>query len=191
MAMSDDRERLRLPCGTELQRLIVQVADDEPARDPAHQAICPYCQATLRSLRTAWTDIRTIATEPVPIPRDLTARIMARIRNLTRHTTDSLLHGSPRGETRIAHTVVTRIIQRLALAVPGVVFASVRAYPHDPPDPARLDVAIRLAVTFGPAIEATAGTLRTLIDRHITRLTGGYIDRIDITIDDITDPAAD
>ena len=58
----------RLPCGAEIEHLVAQVADNEPAADPAHQAHCPYCQATLRRLRDAWEDVHTLATQPVPIP---------------------------------------------------------------------------------------------------------------------------
>lgn len=186
MALTDERERL--PCGVELAELVTQVADGDVPLDPHHQRRCPYCQAALRRLQTGWADVRTLAAEPVPVPADLTARIMARVRTLARGATGSLLLGSPRGETRIAHTVVARSVQRLALTVPGVVFASVRAVAHDPPDPARLNVAVRLVVTLGPAVDAIADGIRALVDRHILRLTGGRIDRIDITVDDIAKP---
>jgi hypothetical protein len=185
VAVTDDREQL--PCGTQLEQLIVQIADREPPIDPRHQADCPYCQATLRRLRTGWADLRRLNAEPVPIPADLTVRIMARARALARQTAGALVLGTPRGETRIAHTVVTRSIQRIALAVPGVVFASVRAIAPDPPDPARLSVSIRLVIAFGPSVGATTHALRTLIDRRIPRLTGGRIARIDILVDDIAD----
>ena len=114
----------RLPCGAEIEQLVAQVADTEPAADPAHQAHCPYCQATLRRLRDAWEDVHTLANQPVPIPPTLTAQIMARVRILARHATDSILLGHPRGETRISHALVGRVIQRVALGVPGVIFAS-------------------------------------------------------------------
>ena len=184
MAVIDDRERL--PCGTHLEQLIVQIADREPPIDPRHQADCPYCQATLRRLRTGWADLRGLTAEPVPIPADLTVRIMSRVRALARQTAGALVLGTPRGETRIAHRVVTRSIQRIALAVPGVVFASVRAIAPHPPDPALLSVSIRLVVAFGPSVAATANAIRTLIDRRIPGLTGGRIARIEILVDDIT-----
>ena len=125
----------RLPCGAEIEQLVAQVADTEPAADPAHQAHCPYCQATLRRLRDAWEDVHTLANQPVPIPPTLTAQIMARVRILARHATDSILLGHPRGETRISHALVGRVIQRVALTVPGVIFASARPIPTNPPTP--------------------------------------------------------
>jgi hypothetical protein len=186
MAMTP--ELRRLPCGADLEQLVAQVADTEPAANPAHQARCPYCQATLRGLRDAWQDFHTLAIQPVPIPATLTAQIMARVRILARHATDSILLGHPRGETRISHALVGRVIGRVALGVPGVIFASARPIPHQPPDPRRLGVTIRLVVAYGPAIEALVQAVRAIIDRHVPALTGAQLTQIDITIEDIATP---
>jgi hypothetical protein len=134
MAMTAQPEQL--PCGAELQALVIQVTDDQQPIDPAHQNSCPYCQTALRSLRQGWGDVQALTREPVPIPPRLTAQIMARVRTLARHVTDSILLGHRRGETRISHTVIGQVIQRIASAVPGVVFASAKPIPHDPPNPA-------------------------------------------------------
>jgi hypothetical protein len=178
----------RLPCGAEIEQLVAQVADNEPAADTAHQAHCPYCQATLRRLRDTWEDVHTLANQPVPIPPTLTAQIMARVRILARHATDSILLGHPRGETRISHALVGRVIQRVALGVPGVIFASARPIAHQPADPRRLSVTIRLVVAYGPAIEALVQAVRAIIDRHVPALTGAHLTHIDITIEDIATP---
>ena len=181
-------EPRRLPCGDDLEQLVAQIADSEPATDAAHQARCPYCQATLRRMRDAWEDVHTLATQPVPIPPTLTAQIMARVRILARHATDSILLGHPRGETRISHALVGRVTARLALGVPGVTFASARPIPHQPPDPRRLSVTIRLVVAYGPTIDAVVQTVRAIIDRHVPALTGAQLTHIDITIEDIATP---
>ena len=124
----------------------------------------------------------------MPIPPQLTAQIMLRVRRLARQVTDSILLGHPQGETRVSHAVVRQAIQRLAVAVPGVVFASVRAVPHEPPDPTRVGVAIRLVVVFGPAIGALADAVRLVVGRRIPGLTGAEVSRIDISIEDIAQP---
>jgi len=178
----------RLPCGVEFEALLDQVADDEPAPNTAHQDNCPYCQAALRRLRQDWTHVHSLAQEPVPIPEGLTAKIMARVRTLAGHLADSILLGYPRGETRISHVALSRTIQRLAAIVPNVAFASVKLLPHDPPQPRRLNVTIRLIVTFGPPIERIADAVREMLNRRVTSLTGARLDRIDITINDITEP---
>ncbi|MBV9047797.1 MAG: hypothetical protein JOZ98_00530 [Solirubrobacterales bacterium] len=178
----------QLPCGTELATLLEQVADDQRAPNPAHQDNCPYCQTALRRLRQDWVHVQSLAQEPVPIPEGLTAKIMARVHTLAGHLADSILLGHPRGETRIGHTVVSRVIQRLAATTPDVAFASVKLGPQDPQQPRRLSVTIRLIVTFGPAIERIADAVRNILNRRVPTLTGAELDRIDITINDITEP---
>lgn len=180
-------EHEQLPCGVELEPLVIQVTDDQPPVDPAHQSSCPYCQSTLRNLRQGWADVQALTLEPVPMPPHLTAQIMARVRTLARYAVDAILLGHPRGETRISHTVVAQVIQRLASSVPGVVFASAKPIPHDPPEPGRLSVTIRLVVAFGPAIDALTHAVRQVIDRRVSTLTGAQLSRIAITIDDITE----
>ena len=177
-----------LPCGIALETLLEQVADDQRAPNPTHQDSCPYCQAALRRLRQDWVDIQSLAQEPVPIPEGLTAKIMTRVQTLAAHLADSILLGNPRGETRISHTVVSRVIQRLAATSPDVVFASVKLVPQDPHQPRRLRVTIRLIVTFGPAIERIAAAVRDILNRRVPTLTGAELDLIDITINDITEP---
>jgi hypothetical protein len=185
MAMSRPPEQL--PCGVELEALVVQVADREPPGDPAHQATCPYCQAALRSVRAGWGDLQALTREPVAMPAGLSARIMGRVHALARHVTDSVLLGHPRGQTRISHALVAKVTQRLALGVPGIVFASARPIAHAPPEPARLAVSLRLVVVFGPAVDALAGAVRVTLDRHVRALTGAELSRIDIVIEDIAD----
>lgn len=177
----------QLPCATELETLLQQIADDEPAPDPAHQRDCPYCQAALRQLQQGWTDVQALADQPVPIPPDLTAQIMARIRTLAGHITNSILLGSPHGDTRISHHALAQVIQRLAASVPGVVFASAKPQPQAPPHPRRINVAIRLVVAFQPTITKIADTVRQTLDRRIPPQTGAELDQINITISDITD----
>jgi len=177
----------RLPCGVALEPLVNQVADDQPPADPAHQNGCPYCQTALRYLRQGWADVQMLTREPVPIPPRLTARIMTRVRALARDVTDSILLSHPRGGTRISHAVIGQMVQRVASAVPGVVFASARPIPHEPPEPGRLSVTIRLVVAFGPAVDTLAHAVRQAIDRRTPRLTGAELSRIDITIEDIAE----
>ncbi len=185
MAMTPEHEQL--PCGVELEPLVVQIAEDRPPGDPTHQSSCPYCQAALRSLRQGWEDVQALTREPVPIPPRLTARIMTRVRTLVRLVGDSILLGDRRGETRISHSVVAQAIQRVASAVPGVVFASAKPIPHERPEPGRLGVTIRLVVAFGPPIDALADAVRQAIERRVTSLTGAELSRIDITVEDIAE----
>src|SRR4051812_40810026 len=107
MAMTPEPEQL--PCGAELEALVMQVTDNQPPVEPAHQNSCPYCQTALRGLHHGWGTVQALTREPVPIPPRLTAHIMARVRTLARHVTGSILLGHPRGETRISHTVISQV----------------------------------------------------------------------------------
>jgi hypothetical protein len=164
----------QLPCGAELESLLVQVADHEPGTDPEHQASCPYCQAALESLGREWSGA--------------TARTMLAIRELAVLLADSTLIEGPRGETRVSHIAVARVAQRLAAGVPGVVFASAKPVPQEPPHPVRLSIAVRLVVGWNPAITQIARALRDLLIRRVPALTGAELTRIDISIRDIAEP---
>ncbi len=175
-----------LPCGTRLADLLEQVADAAAPTNPAHQSSCAYCQTALRRLRRGWTDVTDLANEPVSVPSGLTAEIMRRVRALAAQAADFVLLGHPRGETRISHAVLGRIVQQLARAVPDVTFASARVGPRNPRRPDRVDLSIRLVVTLGPSLHRLADAVRETVRRHTPRLTGAHVDRVDITIDDIT-----
>lgn len=176
----------RLPCGVGLEELLAQVADGAPPADETHQSSCPYCQTTLRRLRRGWSGVTELTREPVAVPSGLTAQIMERVKALAAQTADFILLGHPRGETRVSHAVVGRIVQRLARAVPGVVFASAQVEPRQFPLPDRVDLSIQLVVAFGPVLHRVAEAVRETVRRQTLRLTGAHIDRIDIKIDDIT-----
>lgn len=178
----------QLPCGIDVELLLAQVADGEPPRDPDHQESCPYCQAAVEALRREWMDVRELSRQPVQLPAGLTARIMLRIRDLAVLATGSTLIGGPRGETHVSHFAIAQVAQRLAGGVPGIVFASAKPVPHDPPHPARLSISIRLVVGWSPAITRIAQTLRDLLVRRVPALTGAELAQIDITIRDIAEP---
>jgi hypothetical protein len=178
----------RLPCGTELERVIAQVADGAELDNRAHQERCPYCQAALRDIARGWSDLQALIDEPVTIPPNLAARIMARIAQLARHAGDAVLLGGPRGETRIGHRVIARVAQRVAATVPGLAFASAKPIAHDPPLPLRLSLTIRIVATFGPPLDELADRVRATVRRRVPELTGADLDRVDIEIDDLVEP---
>jgi hypothetical protein len=184
MAVTDQAERL--PCGVRLEELLAQVADGAPPIDEAHQSGCPYCQTALRRLHRGWAEVAQLAREPVNVPSRLTAQIMERVKVLAAQSADFILLGHARGETRVSHAVVVRVAQRLARTVPGVVFASARVEPHASPLPDRVDLSIRLVVSFGPALHRVADAVRKIMRRQLLSLTGTQLDQIDVRIDDIS-----
>jgi hypothetical protein len=69
----------RLPCGVELEALVIEVTCGQDPLDPSHQRDCPHCQKALRGIRETWTDLQALTREAIPVPADLTAQIMARV----------------------------------------------------------------------------------------------------------------
>jgi hypothetical protein len=178
----------RLPCGTRLDELLSQVAEDEPAANPPHQASCPYCQAALRRLERHWGAVRALAQAPVRVPEGLTARIMARVQALAEQVSDSVLLGARRGETRVGHAAIRRYVQRLAAGVPGVALASVQLQPPDTAQPHRVDIALRLVIAFGPPVARVANAVREILARRVPRFTGAELGQVGITIADVAEP---
>jgi hypothetical protein len=69
-----------LPCGADLDALVVQVADGAAPRDPGHQAGCPHCRAALGQLGELWSLVDRLARERVEAPERIDAVALGRIR---------------------------------------------------------------------------------------------------------------
>jgi uncharacterized alkaline shock family protein YloU len=186
--MALDPSQTRLPCGVQLDALLEQITEGAAPGDPAHQAHCPYCQTALRGFRQGWTDLQTVASGHLPIPAGLTSRIMTQIRALAPRAAENILLACARGHTQISHEVIARIARRVALATPGVIFASARPEPGDVVDPIRVKLTLRLITTYGPALHPLAAAVRRTVIRRLPRLTGAEIDTINIAITDIAEP---
>lgn len=68
-----------LPCGHELDELIVQVADGVDG-DTAHQRDCPHCQHALRALDQLWDAVDELAREHVAGPQSIDRAALRRVR---------------------------------------------------------------------------------------------------------------
>ena len=151
MALSDPSERL--PCGTKLGALITQVAEGAPAADPAHQAKCSYCQASLGRIRELWSDVRALADEPVRAPRGLLDEVIARVSVPAGAVT---LRDATRGHTRVSEAVLAGVARRIAQAMPAVAFGSVLAHAAGP---GTVALRVRLVVVYGPSLPVLAAAV--------------------------------
>jgi uncharacterized alkaline shock family protein YloU len=202
-----------LPCGAELAALIDQVSEGLPAERSDHQQACPHCQAALRQLEQLWGVVREVAREDIVRPPGLVENVVRRIRRelralgqllplesvvprLVRH---ALLAG-PGGVTRIADTVVARLVARVVRDTPGVQALSVHGAngvsgrrPGElaargitvTADGQRVDVEIRIVIEYGRQIAAVSAGVRDRVIRLIERLTGLEPGEIDIAVDDV------
>ncbi len=203
----------RLPCGVELATLIDQVAEGLPPAEAKHQESCPHCQAALRHLEPLWGIVREVAREAIVRPPGLVESVVRRIRRelralgqlvpleivvprLVRHA----LLGGPGGVTRIADTVVARLVARIARETPGVYALSARgaiAVSGNSPggmaargvtvavDGHRVDVQIRIVIEYGRRIPVVSAGIRDRVVRWVERVTGLEPGKIDIAVDDV------
>ncbi len=188
--MAVSRDENRLPCGVELDSILVQVTEGAGPHDPAHQAGCPYCQTALSGFHQGWSDLQTLAHQPLPIPSALAARIMTRVRTLARRSFENVVLAGSAGHTQIAHAVVAQVARRAALAIPGVVFASVQPARPDSADPSRVSLTIRVVATYGPRLGPLVAAVRARLPRRVLHVTGASVDAIDIIVIDLVPPTA-
>ena len=182
--MALDEARAVLACGTPLEALIDQVAEDHTPPD-AHQASCAYCQAALVALGEAWGEVQAFARQPVPVPAGLTERTMRRIRALIARIGDSVVLIGARGETRVSERVVGRVARAAALSVPGVVLPSALRIVVDSRDRSRVRLGLRLVIAFGPSIDALANAVRAQVSARVSAQTGARVAGVDIAVEDI------
>jgi uncharacterized alkaline shock family protein YloU len=180
----DDAQGL-LACGTRLEALIVQVAEQQTPVDGAHQAACAYCQAALVALREAWGEVQAFARQPVPVPAGLAERIMSRVGALIGRIGDSLVLIGARGDTRVSDRVVGQVARTAAATVPGVVLSSALRIVVDPCDRGRVRLGLRLVIAFGPSIDALAGRVRARVSARVSAQTGARVAGVDIAVADI------
>ena len=202
------RRRDRLPCGASVEDLLVQVTEDHPARDPAHQRSCPHCRAALAELRELWAPVEDLAAEEVRAPGALLQSVMAAIRELSRNAWYAVIPG-PTGQTRVAARVVGAVARLVAESVPHVSLAlggGRTATSRDAtPDPARIAgaeaeeattvgvagahvvVDVQIAVDYGAAIPEIAHQVRQEITRHVALHTGLTTTEVNVVVVDVVD----
>lgn len=211
--MSAGKQVERLPCGAELAALIDQVAEGLPPERSGHQQGCRQCRAALGELEQLWGVVREVAREDIFRPPGLVESVVRRIRSelralgqlvplesvvprLVRH---ALLAG-PGGVTRIADTVVARLVARVVRDAPGVYALSVRgmsAVSGSSPgrlaargvtvavDGRRVDVHIRIVIEYGKRVPVVSAAVRDRVACLVERVTGLEPGQIDIAIEDV------
>jgi uncharacterized alkaline shock family protein YloU len=108
-----------LPCGTEVDLLLEQVADGRGADRDVHQQQCVHCEAALSEFTALWAPVAELATAPVPAPPGLAAAVMSQIRSLVRDIWYTL-EITDSGTIRIAARIVAALARDCARMIPGV-----------------------------------------------------------------------
>lgn len=194
----------RLPCGVHADDLLAQVVDGTPPRDPAHQATCPHCRATLTHLTELWAPVLELAQEDVRAPAGLLQAVMTEVRELARAGWSAVLREDG-GQTRIAARVVGAVARLAAESVPHVTLAlgggRIATTAGERTDPAavagsetatdiglagdRVVVDVQIAVDLGVPIPRVAQQVRNAITDHLTTQTGLRTTEVNVTVVDV------
>lgn len=206
--MSDDTTRSeQLPCGAHADDLLSQVVDGAPPRDPAHQAHCPHCRATLAYLTELWAPVLEVADEDVRAPAGLLQAVMSEVRVLARAGWSAVLREEG-GQTRIAARVVGAVARLAAESVPSVTlalgggrFATAAGGLTDHVAVAgderatdvgmagdRVVVDVQIAVDLGVSVPLVAQRVRDRIAQHLYAQTGLTATEVNVVVVDVRTP---
>lgn len=191
----------RLSCGASVDDLLAQVADHAAPRNPAHQAGCPVCKATLAELGALWAPVHAIAAEQVHAPASLVSSVMARVRELPRNIWHAVIH-TDQGQTRISARVIAAIARLAAEDVPHVTLALGGGHTTQnqsaqqiagPDAEAATDIGVagshvidvQVAVEWGAAIPRVAHQIRDQITRQVAAYTSLTTDEVNVTVVDV------
>jgi uncharacterized alkaline shock family protein YloU len=195
-----------LPCGTDIDDLLEQVAEGHAEHRSEHQQQCPHCTATLNELTEIWAPISDLARQPISEPAGITAAVMRQIDQLARNVWYTLQTVED-GAIRIASRVVAVIARRAAMRVPGVRVAFGRSsnpraaatadagthnhrHPHSAVGVLGLSavVDIALSVTYGQPIVDIARDVQHHVIAELRDTVGLERVAVNVTIDDILPP---
>jgi uncharacterized alkaline shock family protein YloU len=197
-----------LPCGTELDDLIEQVAAGHNHDLSPHQQACTHSRAALADIDQLWPPVAALAADRLHPPADLLETVMSQVRELAREIWH-IVTPDHRCGTRIAARVIGGIASRAAARAQGVRVVLGRSsqanlvadtaeatqrhrQPGSAVGIAGQHAVIDLAVVtdYGLRIPDIADEIRRLVMRDLSELAGLDDARIDIYVDDVTDPPA-
>lgn len=196
MAVNREDER-RLACGRELLPLVDQVAEALPPVEPEHQRTCPHCQAALGELEDLWRQVRALAREEIVAP-DRMRYVIRRIHEglaapprevrleevLPRLVQHAMLE-TDRGTTRIADSVVARIVGQAVRGLRGVHLAGRPSAVSVAVSGGRVTIRLPLALRYGLGLAETSTAVRASVIERVEVLTGLVVDAVDISVEDV------
>ncbi len=197
MAMNGE-SAWRLACGRELARLVDQVADGLPPVEPEHQRTCPHCQAALGELEDLWAQVRALAREEIVAPERIVRNVIRRIHEglataprevrleevvprLARHA----LFETDRGTTRIADSVVARIVDQAVRGLRGVRRTGRPPSASVAVGGSRVTIRLPLAIRYGVSLAEASAAARTSVIEQVEGLTGLVVDAVNISVEDV------
>jgi hypothetical protein len=172
----------RLPCGRDIDQLwdrLVQDAPDEHARS------CEHCQAALTEILPLRKATSLLAAEPVRLPVDLQAKVMAVVRARMAATPRIALPG-PAGDRLVISERAAAIILRAAGdTVDGVRARSCSLWPESRDLSTAADLKLSISLCFDKPVLAAARAVRMAVRTAARAQLGLTLGRIDIDVVDV------
>ncbi len=180
--------------------LLEQVADGHAGQLTGHQRDCVHCRAAIGELASLWRPVRELAAAPVPVPPNLTASVIRRIRRLV-HDVGYTLQINEGGAIRIAVRIIAALARVSAGRVPGVRLAlgrNSRAPLSGPPEEGHFQTAagalgrtavVDLAVTvsYDRPVRDVARDIQRRVAVDLRKDLGLQNITVNVTIADILD----
>jgi hypothetical protein len=200
MAVNQADDGFVLPCGRELEELWAALEAGTAVRPGGHEQSCPHCRTALSGLTALRDATRALAAEPVPVPGQLTGRIMAAVRAEVRRSRMVPLPApepEPGGHAEISEQAVAAVLRFAADGIEGIRARRCTVRPHAdndngagggrPGDGSGLvDVAMTLAIRYGtsPAQDVLDAVRRAVMAAGGARI-GLRVARCDLYVEDV------
>lgn len=194
-----------LPCGSEVDLLLEQVADGRANDLDDHQRSCVHCQAAVTEFAALWGPVQELAAQPVAVPPGLAAAVMSQIGNLIRDVWYTL-ETTDAGSIRIAARIIATLARDAARIVPGVrvalgrsthtrpaVIAERATRSHRHPHAAvgvlgrTAVVDLAVAVSYGDPIHQIASDIQHQVIATLRHDIGLQNVTVNVTVDDVLD----
>jgi hypothetical protein len=177
--MSQQVATPRLECGRDQLAIVEQVSEGQPPADPAHQAVCAFCQEAIARLRIAFDALRDMAGQAVRAPRGLSARVLEQLRR-ERHSV--VISATVGGRDTVSEVIVSQIARQAALALDAVRHVSVVS---DSKQDGGVELDVHVTAKLGPPLPDLVVQLREQVMAHVWTLAGARVTKVDVTVDDV------
>lgn len=192
----------RLPCGRTRQRLLVMVADREAVPAGAHEATCPYCQATLEELELLWAPVREWRQQPVTVPQGLLQTVIARVRRMAQSPHHVVATGAT-GVTTVTSWVIALASSDAAQRTPGlsavgrrggepegggrraVVRRGADAVEVTEVGAAAVSLSLPVTAEAVPDLARLADDVRSNVIRQLEHMVNLEVSDVDVTVEDL------
>jgi hypothetical protein len=196
MAVNQTEDGFTLPCGRELEGLWEGLDAGTAGRPGSHEQACPHCRTALSGLTALREATRALAEQPVPVPGQLTGRIMAAVRAEVRRSRMVPLTGpglEPGGRAEISEQAVAAVLRFAADGIEGIRARRCTVRPHVGDDGGQagggagvVDVVMTLAIRYGtgPAEDVLEAVRRAVMAAAGARI-GLRVARCDLHVEDV------